>query len=57
MIHPIDCKCNKQKCLNEETSIPLRRGNKIIMRSKGMEGPGWERGGRGEKRNRIRYGS
>jgi hypothetical protein len=37
-------------------SNPLRRGNKIIMRDRGREGPG----GRGEvgerKRSRTRYG-
>jgi hypothetical protein len=49
--------------------IPLRRGNKIILGGRGRErgreggrgtggreGYGWERRGRGEKGNRIRYG-
>jgi hypothetical protein len=33
-------KFNKQKCPNENASIPLGRENKIIMGSRGMEGPG-----------------
>jgi hypothetical protein len=39
---------------SEDVSIPLKRGNKIIMGGKGRKGSGWER--RGEKRYRIRYG-
>jgi hypothetical protein len=36
---------------------PLRRGYKIIMGSRWMEGPEWEKGEgrRGEKGSRIRY--
>ena len=37
-------------------SILHRWGNKIIMVSRGKEGPLWERGGRGERGNRLRYG-
>jgi hypothetical protein len=39
-IQPIDHKkCKKQKGLNEDASIPLRRGKKIITGGRGREGP------------------
>jgi hypothetical protein len=38
-----------------DTSIPLRKGNKIMMGGRGKEGPVWERGGEREG-GRIRYG-
>jgi hypothetical protein len=38
-------KLNKKKGQSGDASIPLRRGNKIISRSRGREGPGWEREG------------
>ena len=37
-------KLNKKEGPSEDASIPLRRGNKIIMGGRGREGPGWERG-------------
>jgi hypothetical protein len=37
-------------------SVLLRRGNKVIKGSKGLEGLGRKRGRGGEKRGRIRYG-
>jgi hypothetical protein len=43
-------KPNKKGGPSVDASIPLRRGNKIIMGGRGREGPGWERGG-----CRIRY--
>jgi hypothetical protein len=47
VIPPTDCKkCNKQKGLSEDVSIPLRRGKELITRSRGRAGPGK---GRGEK--------
>jgi hypothetical protein len=39
-----------------DISNPLRRGNKIVMRGRGREEHGWERGGEEKKRSRIRYG-
>jgi hypothetical protein len=38
-----------------DASISLRRGNKIIKGSRGREGPGCERGKKGERGNWIRY--
>ena len=56
MIHPTDHKkFNKKEGPNEDTSVPLRRGNKIIIRGRGREGPGWKRGRGREKLGRIRY--
>ena len=45
-------KFNKKKGLSEDASIPLRRGNKIIMGDRGREGGTWV----GEWGDRIRYG-
>ena len=42
-------KLNKKEGQNVDASIPLRRGNKIIMRDREKEGLGWERGGKGKK--------
>jgi hypothetical protein len=39
-----------------DVSIPLRRGNKMIIGVRGRKGPGWGRGGRGQKGYMIRYG-
>jgi hypothetical protein len=39
-----------------DASILHRRGNKIITGSRGRVGPGRERGGRGKRGDRIRYG-
>ena len=39
-----------------DVSVLLRRGNKIIKRSRGWEGLGRKRRGGGKKRGRIRYG-
>lgn len=38
-----------------DTSVSLRRGNKIIRRGRGREGPAWKREGR-KKVEQIRYG-
>jgi hypothetical protein len=35
----------KKEDLSEDGSIPLRRGNKIIIRGRGKWVPVWERGG------------
>ena len=48
-------KLNKKEGQSVDASIPLRRGNKIIMGGRGREGPGWERGQGGEEGNMIRY--
>ena len=39
-------KLNKKEGPSVDTSISLRRWNKIITGSKGRKGPGWEKGGR-----------
>jgi hypothetical protein len=44
-------KPKKKEDQRVETSILLRRGNRIIMRGRGREGPGSERGGRGKRRS------
>jgi hypothetical protein len=41
-------KYNKQEGLSVDASIPIGRGNKIIMVCKWKEGLGWERGREGE---------
>ena len=57
MIYPTDHKkFNKKEGPSEDASIPLRRGNKIIMGGRGREEPGWKRGGIGEVGRSIRYG-
>jgi hypothetical protein len=38
-------KLNKKEGQSMDASIPLRRGNKMIMGSRGRECYGWERGG------------
>ena len=38
-------KFNKKEGPSNDASIPLRRGNKIIMGGRGRERPGRERGG------------
>ena len=38
-------KPNKKGGPSVDASIPLRRGNKIIMGGRGREGPGWQREG------------
>jgi hypothetical protein len=41
MIYPTDPKkVNKMEDPSEDTSIPLRRENKLIMRCRGKDGPG-----------------
>jgi hypothetical protein len=56
-IQPRDLrKFNKQKGPSEDASIPLRRGNKIIMGGSKREGPGREKGGSGHRGNGSRYG-
>jgi hypothetical protein len=54
-MQPTNCKLNKREGPQEDTSISLRRGNKIIMGGRGRKRSGWERGQRGEMRNRISY--
>jgi hypothetical protein len=50
-IQPIDPKTfNKKEGPSEDVSIPLRRGNKIIMGSREREEPGWKRGAEGKMR-------
>ena len=36
-------KLNKEEGPRVDSSIPLRRGNKIIIGGRGREGPRWER--------------
>jgi hypothetical protein len=56
MIKLTDCrKLNKKEGPSVDTLNPLRRGNKIIMRSRWREVLGLERGGREEKGGNIRY--
>jgi hypothetical protein len=50
-------KFNKKESPSVATSIPLRKGNKIITRGRGREGPGWERETGGEKRGKGRWGA
>jgi hypothetical protein len=38
-------KLNKEEHPSVDASIPLSRGNKIIMAGRGREEHGWERGG------------
>jgi hypothetical protein len=45
-------KINKLKVPSEDALIPLEREKKMVMRNRGREGPGWEKGGR---RNMIMY--
>jgi hypothetical protein len=40
---------NKKKGQSVDTSIKLRRGNKLITEGRGREGPGWETGRGGKK--------
>ena len=47
-------KCNMEKCPEEDASIPLRRGKKIIKGSRRGKGKWWERGR--EMGNMIRCG-
>jgi hypothetical protein len=56
IIYPTDHKLNKKEGPSKDVSIPLRRGKKIIMGSRGRERPEWERGGGRERGSRIRYG-
>ena len=59
MIHPTDSKkLNKMGGPSEDSSIPLRRGNKIVMGDRGREGSQWEmRGEEKNQGNRVRYGT
>jgi hypothetical protein len=43
--HTAYVKFNKKEGPSVDASIPLRRGNKISMGSRGKKGPGWEWGG------------
>jgi hypothetical protein len=55
MIQPTDHrKFSKKGDPSEDVSIPLRKGNKIIMGGRGKERPGWELG-EGGNRGKIRY--
>ena len=49
-------KLNKKEGQIVDASIPLRRGNKIIMGGRGREGPGWERRGGGKKLGQDQVG-
>jgi hypothetical protein len=42
-------KLNKKEGQSVDASNPLRRENKIIMRSRRKKGPGWKRGEEGKK--------
>ena len=55
MIQPKTIEVKQEGSTSEDASIPLRLGNKIVMGGRGKEGPGWERRGRGEQGDRIRY--
>jgi hypothetical protein len=46
-------KLNKKKGSSVDTSIPLRRGNKIITGGRVREGPGGERERKGEERTEL----
>ena len=49
MLHSTDPKkLNKKEGPSEDASIPLRRGNKIVMGDRGRKGTVWERGESGE---------
>lgn len=49
MIHPTDSKkFIRKEGPNEDVSISLRRGNKIIPGGRGREGPGRRRGKEGQ---------
>ena len=58
MIQPTDhMELRMKEDQGMHASILLRRGNKIITRGRGREGPGRERGREGKKGGgRIRYG-
>jgi hypothetical protein len=47
---------NKKEGPSVDPSIPLRKGNNIIMESRGREGSGWERRRGGKRGSRIRNG-
>ena len=50
-------KLNKKEGPSVYTSIPLRKGNKIVIGGRGREGPGWERERRRKRGgSRIKYG-
>ena len=50
MIQPTNrMELKKKEDQSVNSSIPYRRGNKIITGDRGREEPGRERGGRGEK--------
>jgi len=43
VVHPHRTKkLNKMEGQSEDVSIPLRKGNKIIMGGRERDGPGWE---------------
>jgi hypothetical protein len=46
---------SKLKVPSEDASVALEMERKAIMEGRWKEGPGWERGEGGEKRNMIRY--
>jgi hypothetical protein len=57
MIHPTDPKkLNNKEGPSEDASIPLRRGNKIIIGGREKEELWWEKGGEGGNGDKIRYG-
>ena len=49
-------KLNKNEGQSVDSSIPLRRRNKIITGGRGREEHGYKRGGGGKEGSRIRYG-
>jgi hypothetical protein len=50
MIELTDCmKFNMKDGLNEDASVPFRMGKRIVMESRGREGPGWEKKDGGER--------
>ena len=44
-----------QKGPSEDASVPLGMKRKAVMRGRGREGPGWERGQGRQEGNMIRY--
>jgi hypothetical protein len=48
-------KLNKKEGQRVDTSIPLKRGNRIIMGDRQSEGSGWEKRWGGKIGGRTRY--
>ena len=49
-------KLKKKEGPNVDTSIPLRKRNKIIKGGRGREGPRWERGGDDKREQDLEWG-